>query len=107
MIESIDRHIGQMDPGELQALAGELAELQMHPGWLRLQELVELEKGRLKEGTLARVWGHISRGKGVSGVDPSLTHAAGMVIGLERHGEIIANVTKTAAEVRRSLEARE
>lgn len=103
MIESIDRHLGALESDELLRLAGELATLREHPGWARLQELVVMERERVKDSTDMLIWARLSTGKGLE-ESASLTFAAGTIKGIGRQGEIIEKVLGLAVEVRQQLE---
>lgn len=99
---SLATHLGSMDSEELLALADELRSLMAHPGWIKLAQLVELERSVIERAATRRLWQHLASGNTIRQQGPFI-RLGGVVKGLQRPEEIIAKVLLTAKRVRRQL----
>lgn len=91
---SIARHIAGLESEELMRVANALEDLQRSAGWAVLQELVGIEKGRIRRTIEARALDNVQ----------TYAHAGGAILGMNLPDRIITDVLETAAEVRAALE---
>lgn len=95
-------HLGSMDSEELLALDDELRSLMAHPGWVKLAELVRLQRTQIERGAMARLWSQYAAGHTVRDQAPFI-RLGGVMDGLGRPEKIIEKVLRTAKAVRREL----
>lgn len=99
---SFKEHLGRMDSGELLELETDLREMMATPGWLKLTELVELQRRSIEHGATRRLWAHFAAGHTLAQQAPFI-RLGGMIDGLGRQEKIIGTVFAVARTVRREL----
>lgn len=92
---SIARHIGAMETEVLMDLAAQLESLQSDPRFVRLDELMAIEREQLRRRMEARPMDNVQ----------SYAHANGVIRGLRLPTTVIEDVLETARRVRAALEA--
>ncbi len=95
MRESLDTFLGALESEDLIAKDRALRDLEAHPGWAVLTELVELQAQKATGQLVQRPMPNVQ----------SYAHAAGHIQGLTRFRDIIEKVHDTTRAVVKSLEA--
>jgi hypothetical protein len=101
---SLAAHLGQMDEGELLSLSDDLRDLLAHPGWMKLTELLAVQRNAIESGAARRLWAHFAAGHTLR-EQAAYIRLGGVMDGLQRPQRIVSAVLRTAEVVRRHIES--